>query len=135
LWDLVQRPTWLLGFGGMIAAFVLQAVALGLGQLSAVETIITLEVPLTLLIASRVFHAYIGRGEWGGILVMTAGMIALVAALNPRPAMRPMSPTAPTPWPEEPPRRPSPPWCWRAGGFIASGGPHVWEPRPAPPSA
>jgi drug/metabolite transporter (DMT)-like permease len=85
LWDLVQRPTWLLGFGGMIAAFVLQAVALGLGQLSAVETIITLEVPLTLLIAARVFGTNLGRSEWSGILVMTAGMIALVATLNPRP--------------------------------------------------
>src|ERR1700744_5064647 len=51
--DLVRRPTWLLGFGGMVASFLLQAVALGLGQLSSVETIITLEVPLTLLVASR----------------------------------------------------------------------------------
>ena len=34
---------------------MLQAVALGFGQLSGVEPIITLEVPLTLLVASRVF--------------------------------------------------------------------------------
>jgi drug/metabolite transporter (DMT)-like permease len=85
VWDLVRRPTWLLGFGGMVAAFVLQAVALGLGPLSSVETIITLEVPLTLLVASRVFNARLGRGEWSGILVMTVGMIALVAILDPRP--------------------------------------------------
>jgi hypothetical protein len=85
LWDLVHRPTWLLGFGGMVASFVLQALALGLGQLSAVETIITLEVPLTLLIASRVFHAAVGRDEWGAVLVMTVGMIVLVASLDPRP--------------------------------------------------
>jgi hypothetical protein len=50
--DLVQRPIWLIGFAGLVASFVLQAVALGLGQLSAVETVITLEVPLTLLVAS-----------------------------------------------------------------------------------
>jgi drug/metabolite transporter (DMT)-like permease len=84
-WDLAQRPTWLLGIGGMVASFVLQALALGLGQLSAVETIITLEVPLTLLIASRVFHATLGRSEWGAVLVMTVGMIDLVASLHPRP--------------------------------------------------
>jgi drug/metabolite transporter (DMT)-like permease len=85
LWDLVHRSTWLLGFGGMVAAFVLQAIALGLGQLSAVETIITLEVPLTLLVAGRVFKSRLGRREWSGILVMTASMILLVAALYPRP--------------------------------------------------
>jgi hypothetical protein len=85
LWDLVRRPAWLLGFAGMAASFALQAVALGLGQLSAVETIITLEVPLTLLVASRVFNVRIGGSEWAAVLVMTGGMIALVAVLNPRP--------------------------------------------------
>jgi drug/metabolite transporter (DMT)-like permease len=85
LWDLLHRPTWLLGFAGMVGSFALQAVALGLGQLSAVETIITLEVPLTLLVASRVFRTRLGRSEWSGILVMTASMIGLLAVLDPRP--------------------------------------------------
>ena len=55
LLDLVHRPSWLLGFGGLVASFGMQALALGLGPLSAVETIITLELPLILLAASRVF--------------------------------------------------------------------------------
>ncbi len=59
----------------LVGSFVLQAVALGLGELSAVEPIITLEVPLTVLVASRVFGGQIGRAEWTSILVMTAGMI------------------------------------------------------------
>jgi hypothetical protein len=50
-----------------------------------VETVITLEVPLTLLVASRVFHVSVGRPEWTGIWTMTAGMIALIAVLNPQP--------------------------------------------------
>lgn len=50
-----------------------------------VETVITLEVPLTVLVASRAFSARIGLREWSGILVMTAGMISVVAVLNPRP--------------------------------------------------
>jgi drug/metabolite transporter (DMT)-like permease len=82
---LVRSPTWLIGFFGLVGSFLLQAVALGLGQLSAVEPIITLEVPLTLLVASRVFGTRLHRPEWTGILVMTGGMIALVAALAPRP--------------------------------------------------
>lgn len=85
LWDLLHRTTWLLGFGGMVASFVLQAVALGLGTLSSVETIITLEVPLTLLVASRVFNTRLGRPEWSGILVMTGAMIGLLAVLDPQP--------------------------------------------------
>lgn len=85
LWDLVRDSTWLIGFGGLISSFILQAVALGIGQLSGVETIITLEVPLTLLAASRVFKQPLGSSEWGGILLMTAGGIALVAILNPEP--------------------------------------------------
>lgn len=85
LFDLVREPVWLIGFGGLVASFVLQAVALGFGQLSAVEPIITLEVPLTLLIAARVFKTRLGRTEWTGILTMTGGMIGLVAVLDPRP--------------------------------------------------
>jgi drug/metabolite transporter (DMT)-like permease len=82
---LVRNPTWLLGFGGMVASFGFQAVALSLGQLSSVETIITLEVPLTLLVASRVFGSRLSPREWLAIGLMTAGMIALIGALNPRP--------------------------------------------------
>lgn len=85
LLDLITSPTWLIGFGGLVASFVLQAVALGLGPLAAVEPIITLEVPLTLLAASSVFHTRLGRLEWTGILLMTFGMIALIATLNPQP--------------------------------------------------
>jgi drug/metabolite transporter (DMT)-like permease len=85
LWDLLHRSTWLLGFAGMVGSFVFQALALGFGPLSSVETIITLEVPLTLLVASRVFATPLGRGEWSGILLMTGSMIALLAVLDPRP--------------------------------------------------
>jgi drug/metabolite transporter (DMT)-like permease len=85
VWDLVRRPTWLAGFGGMVVSFALQAVALALGELSAVEPVITLEVPMTLLVAAYVFGAPVGRTEWAGIWTMTAGMILLVATLAPRP--------------------------------------------------
>lgn len=84
LLDLLRSPTWLLGFTGLVGSFVLQAVALGFGQLSAVEPIITLEVPLTLLVAARVFGTRLGRAEWTGIGVMTAGMIVFIAALAPK---------------------------------------------------
>jgi drug/metabolite transporter (DMT)-like permease len=83
--ELAHNPTWVIGFLGMVGSFILQAVALSIGELSAVEPVITLEVPLTLLIASRVFGGTLGRKEWTPIIVMTGGMIALVAALDPQP--------------------------------------------------
>lgn len=82
---LIRRKTWLLGFLAMVASFGLQAVALGLGQLAAVEPIITLEVPLTLLVAGRVFGTALGRLEWAAVFAMTAGMITLVVSLDPQP--------------------------------------------------
>jgi hypothetical protein len=82
---LVRNPTWVLGFSGMVASFGLQAIALGLGPLSVVEPIITLEVPLTLLVAGHVFGARLMRSEWLAIAAMTSGMIALVASLDPQP--------------------------------------------------
>jgi drug/metabolite transporter (DMT)-like permease len=81
----LHNPTWIIGFSGMVASFGFQAVALSLGQLSAVETIITLEVPLTLLVASRVFGGRLTRQEWAAIGLMTVGMIGLIGALDPRP--------------------------------------------------
>jgi drug/metabolite transporter (DMT)-like permease len=80
---LLRSPTWLLGFAGLVASFVLQAVALSYGELSAVEPIITLEVPLTLLVASRVFSGRLSNNDWGSILIMTGGMIVLVWSLAP----------------------------------------------------
>lgn len=85
LLGLLHNPTWIIGFTGMVASFAFQAVALSLGQLSSVETIITLEVPLTLLVASRVFGGRLTRQEWLAIGLMTMGMIGLIGALNPRP--------------------------------------------------
>ena len=83
LWSLVRTPTWLLGFAGLTGSFLLQAVALSYGELSAVEPIITLEVPLTLLFASWTFSGRLSRGDWSSILMMTAGAILLVAGLAP----------------------------------------------------
>ena len=83
LLGLLRSPIWLVAFGSLVASFVLQAVALRFAPLSAVEPIITLEVPLTLLIASRVFPGRLSRGDWASILIMTAGMAGLVGGLGP----------------------------------------------------
>lgn len=85
LLDLARHRLWLLSVLLMIAAFVLQAAALGTGQLAVVQPIVILELPLTLFLASRVLGGRLGRREWLGAAAMTAGVIGLLALLDPQP--------------------------------------------------
>ena len=82
--DLVQRPAWLGGFVAVVASFLLMAAALGTGRLAAVQPIIVLELPLTLLGAAKVFSARLGWREWVPAGAMTLGLAGLIAALDPR---------------------------------------------------
>ena len=83
IWSLLHQPVW---FGGILAicvGFVLQATALGFGQLATVEPILVLELPLTLILASRVLGQGMHRREWGSAAVITASLGALLFLLAP----------------------------------------------------
>lgn len=82
---LVRMRVWLVGILAMVAAFALHATALNLGELSAVEPIIALELPLSLLFASWTFGAALGRLEWASTITMTGGVIVVLTALSPTP--------------------------------------------------
>jgi len=71
-------------------------VALRYAQLSAVEPIVVLELPLTVLGASWVFHARLPAREWSALGTMTAGMALLVASLSPHEG--PAHPTSAVAW-------------------------------------
>jgi len=81
--DLVRRPVWLAGFGAEVASFFLMAAALGLGRLAAVQPIVVLELPLTLLGAAKVFGSNLGRREWVAAGAMTMGLAGLIGFLAP----------------------------------------------------
>lgn len=83
--ELVHRPVWFAGVAGVIAGFLLQAAALGVGELSVVAPILVLELPLTLLLASRVFHSRMHGREWSATLGMTAGLAGMLYFLDPEP--------------------------------------------------
>lgn len=85
LGQLVRKPVWVIGILAMVVAFVLHATALNLGELSAVEPIIALELPLSLLFASWVFSSGLGRLEWASTITMTGGVIVVLTALSPTP--------------------------------------------------
>jgi drug/metabolite transporter (DMT)-like permease len=83
IWSLLHQPVW---FGGILAicvGFLLQATALGFGQLATVEPILVLELPLTLILASRVLGQGMHRREWASAAVITASLGALLFLLSP----------------------------------------------------
>jgi drug/metabolite transporter (DMT)-like permease len=85
LLDLARHRLWLVAVLLMIAAFLLQAVALGTGQLAVVQPIVILELPVTLFLASRVLGGRLGRTEWLSAGAMAAGVIGILLLLDPQP--------------------------------------------------
>src|SRR5689334_10026325 len=83
IWSLAHEPVWFGGILAVTAGFLLQAAALGNGQLSVVEPILVLELPATLILASRVFGSRLHRREWGSAAVMTAGLAGMLYFLSP----------------------------------------------------
>jgi drug/metabolite transporter (DMT)-like permease len=80
---LLRQPLWLWGIAAVILSFLLQGAALDLGQLAEVQPLLSLELPMTLLLASRVFHRRMSRRTWADIVTMSAGMALFLVALSP----------------------------------------------------
>lgn len=83
LWHLLHRPVWLGGIGAVIAGFLLQATALGSGQIALVEPLLALELPVTLVLSTWLFGSRLHRREWTSAAVMAIGLAALLIALSP----------------------------------------------------
>lgn len=81
--DLVRKPVWLFGVLAVTTGFVLQAVALKLGQLAAIQPVLIVELPLTILLAWRVLGAPLGRRQAISIVAMTVGLAGLLYFLSP----------------------------------------------------
>ena len=83
VWSLLHQPVWFGGVLAITAGFLLQATALGRGQLSVVEPILVLELPATLLLATRVFRTRLTGRDWGAAAAMAAGLAGMLYALSP----------------------------------------------------
>ncbi|HEY4463196.1 MAG TPA: DMT family transporter [Streptosporangiaceae bacterium] len=81
--DLLHQPVWFGGVLAVIIGFLLQATALGTGELAAVEPVLVLELPITLILASRVFGSRMRWQEWASTIAMTAGLAGLLYFLSP----------------------------------------------------
>jgi drug/metabolite transporter (DMT)-like permease len=83
IWSLFHRPVWFAGIAAICLGFLLQATALGFGELATVEPILILELPLTLIIASRMFGHHMQRREWLSSAAMSIGLGGLLFLLSP----------------------------------------------------
>ena len=81
---LLRRPAWLSAVALMIASFALSATALGTGELATVQIVLVLELPMTLIGSVRFLGGRLGRSEWLAIGVLTLGVGAILALLDPR---------------------------------------------------
>lgn len=82
--NLLRRRTWLIAVAITLVSFLLGAAALGTGQLAAVQIIIILELPLTLIGGAKFLGSRLGRREWAAIAGLTGGVIGLLACLDPQ---------------------------------------------------
>jgi drug/metabolite transporter (DMT)-like permease len=81
--DLLRTPVWFAGVFVLVAGFLLQATALGTGQLATVEPVLVLELPLTLMLGSWAFGSHLSQREWLPAAAMTAGVAGLLYGLAP----------------------------------------------------
>jgi drug/metabolite transporter (DMT)-like permease len=84
LWSLLHRPIWAAGMATIFIGFGLQATALSIGAVSAVQLIITLELPFTLILGSFVLGGSLRVREWTAIATMTVGVVLLLYMLQPQ---------------------------------------------------
>ena len=80
---LLHQPVWFAGIAAITIGFLLQASVLGTGQLAVVEPVLVLELPFTLIFASRVFRQRLGPRGWLPAAAMTAGLAGLLYFLAP----------------------------------------------------
>jgi drug/metabolite transporter (DMT)-like permease len=83
LGDLLTQPSWLVGLSAMIGSFLLQAAALAHGELSAVEPVLAIELPLTLILAAIVLGHRMSARDWLGSVAMAVGLAVFIAVLAP----------------------------------------------------
>lgn len=79
----LRRGVWLLGFAFMVGSFLLQAVALHLGDLSQVQPILTTELLFIVLLLATWFRFRVGVREWLGCLAAAGGLAGFLVFARP----------------------------------------------------
>jgi drug/metabolite transporter (DMT)-like permease len=80
---LIRHKVWLAGIGMVILAAVCQAVALGTGPVALVQPIFIIELPFTLLVASKLAHRKLPQMTWWAVGLVTVSLGVGLAAAQP----------------------------------------------------
>jgi drug/metabolite transporter (DMT)-like permease len=81
---LVRSPRWLCGAAVEISAFVFQAIALHIGELSVVQPLLVTELILVLVVRRVWLHQSIALTAWTGAVLASVGLAVFIAAREPR---------------------------------------------------
>lgn len=88
LLTLAQRRTWLLGIAVDFTAVGLQGLALRLGSVSLVQTLLVAGLPLAAVLSAALARRRLTRAEVGGLLLCSVGLALLGPALASTPQGR-----------------------------------------------
>lgn len=80
---LLRRRDWVGGLLASLAAFGLQALALGFGTLTLVQPLIVMEIIFGLPVAIRLRHRRMGPREWTGALAVVGGVTLFLVVAAP----------------------------------------------------
>lgn len=96
LFDLAHSPVWLGGIAAMAGGQILGAVALGHGSLTLVEPLLATNLLFALPLAAAWTRKRLGPREWGGAVILIAGLALFVVAAGP--SSHQASKVAPASW-------------------------------------
>src|SRR2546423_1657088 len=80
---LFKHKVWLAGIGMVLLASVCQAIALATGPVALVQPIFIIELPFTLLVASRLARRKLPRTTWIAVALVTVSLGLGLAAAAP----------------------------------------------------
>jgi drug/metabolite transporter (DMT)-like permease len=80
---LIKRKIWLVGIAMVVLASVCQAIALATGPVALVQPIFIIELPFTLLVASKLAHRKLPRMTWYAVGLVTVALGVGLAAAAP----------------------------------------------------
>ncbi|WP_069815500.1 DMT family transporter [Streptomyces sp. TP-A0874] len=84
LLHLVRVRTWRYGIAFMVAGQLCSVLALGMGDLSAIEPLLTTNLLFALFLARRLSGQRLGWSGWAGALLLSAGVGLFILAAQPR---------------------------------------------------
>jgi drug/metabolite transporter (DMT)-like permease len=80
---LIRNPLWWFGVGAMVAAFVLQALALFNGRISVVQSILVTELVFTLVIGRLWLRRTVVAAAWVSASITSAGLALFLVMSQP----------------------------------------------------